>query len=601
MTSNNYKLSPLVSVVIPCYNYAKYLTQAVESVGGQTYQNIEIIIINDGSTDDTDAVVHSLLLKYPTITYYNQPNIGIVKTRNFALKNTKGEYLVQLDADDYLDSNYIETLVNKAIETGADIVYADYKTFGAESKRSNFPQFSLEELKNHNYINVSCLLKVSAVSNFQFDEVLNGKTHEDWDFFLGLCTDGLVAVKASGTFLNYRIHDSGRNNRLQSRDDRREYIDVYSYVIDKHIKSDPAGFGYLSGRAFAHWYADLDDTYKIMEKEVNHRLLLAESNIYKTLLSPEYRIGTNILHPRRTARRVTGLARQVLHDNVIYTRNRLMTPNDYFIGTESSPSINKKSDLAVVVHLFYTDSWQSIIKRLRLLPDNSFDLFVTMPIGNKAFSKTIKNEYSDANILFVPNRGRDVLPFINVARLLINTGYTSSLKIHSKKSTHRDDGEEWFDDMLKKLLPTKKIVKEVVATLQGSSASIVGPSGVYYPLSINFPANGHHMNRVMRRVYPSSSSKRVHIDRVKDNYGFFGGTMMWMRLDAIKPLVYFTTSFFEKEEGQIDGTFAHAIERLLCVIPEINSKDIYEVDKNGIRKRSYRTDNIPDWSRDHLK
>src|SRR5688500_2053614 len=97
----------LVSVVIPCYNHGAYLPEAVASVQSQNYPSLEIIVIDDGSTDNTKAVAAGLT----GITYFYQPNQGLSAARNAGIRHSKGEFLLFLDADDWLLPEAIETNV----------------------------------------------------------------------------------------------------------------------------------------------------------------------------------------------------------------------------------------------------------------------------------------------------------------------------------------------------------------------------------------------------------------------------------------------------------------------------------------------------------
>src|SRR5829696_6977365 len=94
----NLGATPLVSVVIPCYNQAHFLEEAIESVLAQSYKDFEIIVIDDGSTDDTGEVAG----RYPRVRLFRQDNQGLAAARNAGLWRSKGEYLVFLDADDRL-------------------------------------------------------------------------------------------------------------------------------------------------------------------------------------------------------------------------------------------------------------------------------------------------------------------------------------------------------------------------------------------------------------------------------------------------------------------------------------------------------------------
>lgn len=261
-----------------------------------------------------------------------------------------------------------------------------------------------------------------------------------------------------------------------------------------------------------------------------------------------------------------------------------------------------RATLAVVVHLFYFDNWPLFNKKLKLLEKNSFDLFITMPRQNEEFAEIIKRDYPEVKIIYSPNRGRDILPFLMVAKVLYENGYKTVLKFHSKKSTHWDGGQSWLEGMLSQIIPNnKRTLKQILNTVSKENFGVLGPADVYYPLTINFPANGKHMTNIISNIKSRRVARRV-LQEDRKKYGFFGGTMFWISLDSIQELFrYSSASYFEPEAGQIDGTFAHALERLFCVIPEIEAKDIYESTGDKVVKRTYASNNIPSWSEDHDK
>ena len=120
---------PLVSVCIPAYNAVARVKACLESLLRQNYEALELIIVNDCSTDDTLALVQTLLQSETAINVVlenNTTNCGPDYTRRRCAELAKGEYLAFVDADDYVDANYIAALVNKALETNADIVDAPY-------------------------------------------------------------------------------------------------------------------------------------------------------------------------------------------------------------------------------------------------------------------------------------------------------------------------------------------------------------------------------------------------------------------------------------------------------------------------------------------
>ena len=100
-------MQPLVSIIMPVYNGEKYLAQAIQSVLSQTYQQFELLVVNDGSTDGTEQTVQQFT--DPRIRYFVQKNAGVSASRNMALANMKGTYFCCLDGDDVLPQNSIQS------------------------------------------------------------------------------------------------------------------------------------------------------------------------------------------------------------------------------------------------------------------------------------------------------------------------------------------------------------------------------------------------------------------------------------------------------------------------------------------------------------
>lgn len=109
-----------ISVIIPVYNTEKYLKRCLDSVIAQEYKDLELVIINDGSTDNSEQLINEYKTKYPElISYYNKENTGVADTRNFGIKKAKGEYIMFLDSDDYIDTALLKNLedyINKNID-----------------------------------------------------------------------------------------------------------------------------------------------------------------------------------------------------------------------------------------------------------------------------------------------------------------------------------------------------------------------------------------------------------------------------------------------------------------------------------------------------
>lgn len=116
----------LISVIIPSYNVEKYIGKCIESVINQTYLEIEIIIINDGSTDNTLSVCQEYALKDKRIKIINQDNKGIAEARNIGIAHANGEYICWIDSDDYMDKNIIKILYSLIKDYSVDLAICDY-------------------------------------------------------------------------------------------------------------------------------------------------------------------------------------------------------------------------------------------------------------------------------------------------------------------------------------------------------------------------------------------------------------------------------------------------------------------------------------------
>ena len=117
-------LLPMVSIVIPVYNVEKYLAQCLDSVEKQTYSNIEIIVIDDGSTDRSGIICDCYAKRNPRIQVFHTNNNGLAFARNFGIKHVHGQYMLFVDSDDWVEERAVEVLLRNALALNADIVSA---------------------------------------------------------------------------------------------------------------------------------------------------------------------------------------------------------------------------------------------------------------------------------------------------------------------------------------------------------------------------------------------------------------------------------------------------------------------------------------------
>lgn len=242
---------------------------------------------------------------------------------------------------------------------------------------------------------------------------------------------------------------------------------------------------------------------------------------------------------------------------------------------------SSSAKLAVIIHLFYPDMWDKLKEVLNRI-DVEYDLYITVPEEHKDIQiKKINSQHKNTNIVVVPNRGRDVLPFVmlmNRIRHLDNYDYI--LKLHTKKSKHRGDGDVWFDDVLNQLLP-KQGIQSIVKALSDQSTGSIGPANHIVSLSRHM---GGNRDAVVQLVESMTGKKYATIVDNEAKYPFFGSTMFWCRLDFLDPLLdlYLLPSDFQAECSQIDGTTAHAIERILGkMLHKMGNRKMYGVNERG--------------------
>lgn len=124
-------MNQLVTVIIPVYNAEKYLEECVESILVQTYKNLEIILINDGSKDKSLEICKVLSSRDERIIVVDKNNAGVSKARNSGLRVAKGEFVIFVDADDYVADTYVEKMLKKSLKSNADIVFCGYSVLNS--------------------------------------------------------------------------------------------------------------------------------------------------------------------------------------------------------------------------------------------------------------------------------------------------------------------------------------------------------------------------------------------------------------------------------------------------------------------------------------
>lgn len=212
---------PVVSVVVPCYRQAQFLTEAVESVVSQTFPDWEMVIVDDGSPDNTAEVAASLIERHGArIRLVQQRNGGVARARNTGIAASRGRFILALDADDRLHPEMLtETvrLLNEHPETG--VAYVDYQLFGAVERTVPVPEFDFDGLFRGNHIVATALFRRGAweASGGYNPNMTAGL--EDWEFWISCVEHGFIPRRIPRVLFFYRVRPGTRGDF--SADDRR--------------------------------------------------------------------------------------------------------------------------------------------------------------------------------------------------------------------------------------------------------------------------------------------------------------------------------------------------------------------------------------------
>ena len=205
----------LVSIIMPLYNYGRFLNAAVDSVLSQTYINWELIIVDDCSTDDSFEVAEELSKKDERIHAYRlERNGGTSAARNKGLDLAKGEFVAFLDSDDQYDPTYLESQLDLLISNNADIAVASYRRKAAQSTTDFIVPDVIDFksiLKGNPMAPLGTLYRFSKFRYLRFR--LDMRKCEDYVFFLNLFQLGAVAVPNKAVLGTLNIHEDSKSKQ----------------------------------------------------------------------------------------------------------------------------------------------------------------------------------------------------------------------------------------------------------------------------------------------------------------------------------------------------------------------------------------------------
>ena len=274
---------PLISIIIPCYNDDRFVEQSVRSALNQTYPEIEVIVIDDGSNLATKLVLQKNERSITALI--TQDNQGQSNARNKGIEKANGEYILTLDSDDFLETTFCEKAINM-IEGKEEVKIVT--CYAKRIRQSDYDIFMprggfLKDFLKYNCaLGTSLFRKKEALAIGGYDESMK-KGFEDWEFFIRLLKDGGKAVVIPEPLYNYRK----RGNSTTAIANKNKYS-LLRYIYSKHEDLFKEHFEYF-----------VDHLLTRIEREEKEKI----KNTHRL----EYIIGKQVLRPLRFIKSLTGL------------------------------------------------------------------------------------------------------------------------------------------------------------------------------------------------------------------------------------------------------------------------------------------------------
>ena len=275
--------SVLVSVIIPCYNQGEFLEECLTSVFASSYKLVEVIVVNDGSTDNTKSIIDELQNKF-IFQVIHQENKGLDETRNLGIRVANGKYILPLDSDDKIGQTYIENAF-KTLELNLNIgiVYCKAILFGEKQGEWVLPNYSFEQILTQNLIFNCALFRKEDYDKTKGYNSNMKEGWEDWDFWLSLIELGLEVECLEEVGFYYRIRNNSMVRSLNKEKNDRLRKQIYINHLDLYLN---------------HFNNPINQHFEI------ENMKEFKKSFHHLLNSKEYKIGRFVLSPIRFLKKI---------------------------------------------------------------------------------------------------------------------------------------------------------------------------------------------------------------------------------------------------------------------------------------------------------
>ncbi|MGG3943990.1 glycosyltransferase [Peribacillus psychrosaccharolyticus] len=243
----------MISVVLPVYNVEQYLNECLESVFCQTHRNFELIIVNDGSTDRSIDIIDEYRKRYTNLVYLEQENKGLSEARNLATSYAKGEYVIYIDSDDYMDLNMLELMYNRIVKIKGDVVVCGHKEIHENVQKENSRVFIEADCnKSFSGVEVANMLLSCKVLGVTWNKLIKmdkikenclyfepGRYTQDWYPIFKIISNCEVVGFVNKDLYNYRIREgsvTAKKNWKRLNDYNHATSSILNYVKNSNLQ-----------------------------------------------------------------------------------------------------------------------------------------------------------------------------------------------------------------------------------------------------------------------------------------------------------------------------------------------------------------------------
>ena len=234
-------INPSISIIIPVYNVEKYIRRCIDSIIAQTFENWELILVDDGTHDNSGAICDEYSKLDPRIKVYHKENGGVSVARNYALDRAKGDYVIFVDSDDYIDAGCVETLMHEAIHNNLDLLQFGIRRISEAGNVLSISELGTPVVCKEDYFKLGrynvcvagslyrrCLIQKY---NIRFMEGL--KHGEDQLFYFSFLDKALRIRSIPQVFYNYLLNYSSATSKAKSKDQINSIM-ILSSAFENH-------------------------------------------------------------------------------------------------------------------------------------------------------------------------------------------------------------------------------------------------------------------------------------------------------------------------------------------------------------------------------